>query len=330
MKDQIKIKKLMEIAKKMIGTPYKYGTYLKPSKYSSRRPTGVDCSSFIQYAYGRIGIELPRSSILQATKGREIKKTKYLQRGDLIFFETTKGHYWHLAFPRKKTYIGHVVLYAGNGNVLEASEDRNNARIAKVKLQNLRRLPGYRVVLMKRIIGFKPSSHQVPLYSQLLDVKDTNWKKRSCGIIALKMVMDFWSKETHKEYPAADELIKKYHRKAYISNVGWSHNGLVQIAKSLGLKGENLDLARHREKDAIDLLEARLQDGPVIASIHKNLNPRLPGHLVTVTKIANKEIFYNDPISKTRSEIKKIASVEKFSNGWKKRIIIMRPKGHIS
>lgn len=325
MKSKAKIKKLLSVARAMLGTPYEYGAYTKPLNFSTLKPRGVDCSSLIQYAYSRIGIDLPRSSILQATKGNEVRGIKNLKPGDLIFFETTKGHYWHSAFSGRKIYIGHVALYIGSGEIIDASDERNNGRVAKMKLSELMRYPAYRVILIKRILGTAYPSYNVPAYSQFLDVIDASWKNRACGIVTLKMVIDFWRKLTKKGYLSVDQLIKKHNRSAYINGVGWSHKGLVQVAKRYGLAGENFDWAHYSTKDSLALLETKLDVAPVIASIHRNLNPLLSGHLVVITKIKKGRVFYNDPDAKTRRNIKRNAQLEKFLRGWKKRVIVLYP-----
>lgn len=322
---------LISIANKMIGIPYKYGEYVK-ARYKTK-PEGVDCSSLIQYVFSCIDIDLPRSSILQATKGKEIKKEKDLQVGDLIFFETTKGHYWHSLFSsegrsasgenNKKYYIGHVSLYVGNGEIIDASEDRNGGCVARMKLSELTKKPEYKIKLIKRIIGVAEPQYIIPTYSQYLDVASADWQNRACGIVSLKMVMDFWGKKTKIIYPTIDDLISKYSKSTYISKVGWSHKGLVTIAKHLKLKGENFDWINYSAKDAFVLMETKLALAPVIASIYKNLNHRLPGHLIVITQIKNGKVFYNDPDSKTRNKIKCVASLQKFLEGWKRRIIII-------
>lgn len=104
-------------AAKLIGTPYVYGAYAEKKKKGT--PKGVDCSSFIQYIFEKAGIELPRSSILQATHGRTISDAQKMLPGDLLFFEGDKGHYFHTLF-KKKVYIGHVALYCGAGMIIHA------------------------------------------------------------------------------------------------------------------------------------------------------------------------------------------------------------------
>ena len=65
-----KIKKLIETAVSLIGRPYEYGAYLNPD---ADKKIAFDCSSFIQYIFGKVGVELPRSTILQAAApGKEV------------------------------------------------------------------------------------------------------------------------------------------------------------------------------------------------------------------------------------------------------------------
>lgn len=144
------IKKLIAAAEALIGTPYEYGAYAKPR--TKKKPAGVDCSSFIQYVFAAIGVDLPRSSILQATKGREVKNARNLQAGDIVFFEGTNGHYAHKLFPRlkRRIYIGHVALCVGENRIIHARESLG--RVDTQKLSELTRKKFYNIVLVKRVI----------------------------------------------------------------------------------------------------------------------------------------------------------------------------------
>lgn len=123
---QKKIERVIAEAARLIGTPYAYGVYATPKKKGV--PKGVDCSSFIQYVFGKGGIELPRSSILQAAEGRTISGAKDMRPGDLLFFEGDKGHYFHTLF-KKKVYIGHVALYCGAGMIIHARASKKGVVI---------------------------------------------------------------------------------------------------------------------------------------------------------------------------------------------------------
>jgi len=95
-----KADKILALGKKFLGTPYKFGA-----------PSGVtyafDCSSFVQYIFGKYGVKLPRTSKAQATKGVYVSKAN-LKKGDLVFFSTASSG----------GAIGHVAVYAGNGKIL--------------------------------------------------------------------------------------------------------------------------------------------------------------------------------------------------------------------
>lgn len=106
-------KKLVEIAQGLLGQPYKYGAIM------SEAPDFFDCSGFVKYIFGQIGIDLPRSTIEQALIGDEISLAD-INPGDLIFVRGTRGHY-NSHFPQG---IGHVGLYIGDNKVVHAASER--------------------------------------------------------------------------------------------------------------------------------------------------------------------------------------------------------------
>jgi len=89
-------------AKSMIGT--RYGATINGTTF--------DCSGLVYYAYKQAGISLPHSSSAQAQYCKEISKGE-LQPGDLVFWEYS----WGSGFMN----IGHVGIYVGNGQVIDAS-----------------------------------------------------------------------------------------------------------------------------------------------------------------------------------------------------------------
>jgi cell wall-associated NlpC family hydrolase len=143
MTKQEKIKILKKFALKHLGKPYRYGA--KPY----HAPRRFDCSSFTQYLYRRIGIELPRSGLCQAHCGKKIKSKdiKNLQTGDLIFFHGERGHY-DKEFPQG---IGHTTMYLGDGKIIHAkSKTKNGREIGRVVIE-----PAHKWIKRKDLIVIK-------------------------------------------------------------------------------------------------------------------------------------------------------------------------------
>lgn len=84
---------LIEEAKKLAGSKYKYG---------GTSTKGFDCSGFTSYVYNKAGMAIPRSSSAQAQKGTKITQGA-AQPGDLLFFRF-----------KKKDNISHVAMVVSN------------------------------------------------------------------------------------------------------------------------------------------------------------------------------------------------------------------------
>lgn len=98
-----KVTKMVKDAFHLIGSGYKFGSNSKSNTY--------DCSLFTKSVYQTIGMELPRSSIEQATIGKKIPKENLII-GDLIFFKTYR-----------KT-PSHVGIYIGDNKMIHASTQK--------------------------------------------------------------------------------------------------------------------------------------------------------------------------------------------------------------
>jgi len=138
--------KIIEEARMLLGTPYKYGVKEEDI------PRYVDCSSFTQLVFSKIlNIDIGRSTILQATKG-EVVLEKDLQPGDLIFFRGSKGHFNDDLFPPEKygynICIGHVAIYTGSGMAIHASGERKGVVEERLKDITKTRVG---IVIIKRI-----------------------------------------------------------------------------------------------------------------------------------------------------------------------------------
>ena len=82
----------------------------KPYQYAATGPNSYDCSGLVQKAYSMVGISLPRTTYQQILVGTPIAKAN-LRIGDLVFPDP-----------------GHVQLYSGNGNIIEAPHTGTNVR----------------------------------------------------------------------------------------------------------------------------------------------------------------------------------------------------------
>lgn len=82
---------LVFTAKKLLGTPYRYGGVT---------PKGFDCSGFTGYTFRQHHFSLPRQSIHQAVLGKQVS-IESAQKGDLAFFGYKKG---------KETKVTHVAM----------------------------------------------------------------------------------------------------------------------------------------------------------------------------------------------------------------------------
>ncbi|MFE4133449.1 LysM peptidoglycan-binding domain-containing protein [Peribacillus sp. YIM B13482] len=100
-----KVDQVLAAGARYLGAKYVYGA-------STSRTDIFDCSSFTLRAFQNAGISLPRNSVAQSQAGTAVS-LKALQKGDLVFFDTNNDG-----------VINHVGIYAGNGQMLNASTSK--------------------------------------------------------------------------------------------------------------------------------------------------------------------------------------------------------------
>jgi ABC-type bacteriocin/lantibiotic exporter with double-glycine peptidase domain len=167
----------------------------------------------------------------------------------------------------------------------------------------------------------QPNTHTViPFYSQFADISSAEWRNKSCGIASLAMIINYFNPGAVTPQKLLTQGINSG---AYITDAGWSHQGLANLASKYNLVGKVYDLSKLKTETAFSQFKDILKDGPAIASIHYKFEPTNPiPHLVVITAIVGDTVFYNDPASK---EGDKQISADKFMKSWKKRFITVRP-----
>ncbi|MFT9846173.1 S-layer homology domain-containing protein [Aneurinibacillus sp. REN35] len=110
----------------LLGTPYRFG---------GTTTAGFDCSGFTQYVYKSMGVNLPRTTGQQFTKGTAVS-LKSMKPGDILFFDTGSGS------------ISHNGIYMGNGKMAHAATGQGSVKINDLDWY----IEHYRVVGVKRYL----------------------------------------------------------------------------------------------------------------------------------------------------------------------------------
>jgi len=152
------IKELINLAKSLIGRPYKYG-----ASTSQEAPELFDCSSFTRYLFRQIGVEIPRPSIEQIEFGKNIDK-KELEPGDLLFSKGSGQPHKNKKWPQG---VGHVGVYIGNNEVIHASS--KSGKVAKIRFRDFLKSSPFRGA--RRILGDKDDALLVEIPTRRMDIE---------------------------------------------------------------------------------------------------------------------------------------------------------------
>lgn len=111
------------IALRAVGVPYRWG--------GTSPASGFDCSGLVYWAYGRLGIEVPRTSYGLYREGRPVPRWR-MKAGDVLVFSG----------------LEHVGLYVGHGRMVHAPH--SGALVQKYTLRSS--YWGSRIASVRRIV----------------------------------------------------------------------------------------------------------------------------------------------------------------------------------
>ncbi len=111
---------ILRNAQELLGDRYYWGGRSPRPSASTGRASGVDCSGLVNLAYRAAGIDIPRDAHEQFVRSHPILTP---QAADLIF----------LSDPQHPRRIVHVMLYAGDGDLIEAPSTGSEVRRISVK-----------------------------------------------------------------------------------------------------------------------------------------------------------------------------------------------------
>jgi len=94
----------------LVGKPYSWG--------GTSPDPGFDCSGFVYYVYGQMGVTLGRDTFSQWENGRLILRAD-LQPGDIVFFEDTYTD-----------GMSHNGIYIGNGRFVHSVDEDNGVKLS--------------------------------------------------------------------------------------------------------------------------------------------------------------------------------------------------------
>ena len=101
---------VVDYAKQFIGNPYVYG--------GQSLTRGTDCSGFVRSVYKNFGVYLPRTSYSMRSVGYAVSYSEILP-GDIV------------------CYSGHVGIYAGNGQIVNAIDEAHGIGMSNARYSNI-------------------------------------------------------------------------------------------------------------------------------------------------------------------------------------------------
>ena len=101
---------VVDYAMQFVGNPYVWG--------GTSLTNGADCSGFVQSVYANFGVSMPRTSSAMRSAGTEVSYSEAVP-GDVICYE------------------GHVGIYIGNGQIVNAIDEAHGIGVLQQHIQTL-------------------------------------------------------------------------------------------------------------------------------------------------------------------------------------------------
>lgn len=122
-------------AKKFLDNPYVHEKKIvdvKTKKTKHRRGQHIDCSELVQRSYANNKLSIPRTACMQFSKCIKIKDhiEERLKPADLIFTAPAKNPH----------HINHVMMYMGNGILIESTGAHGKVRIIPIQRRSTKTL----------------------------------------------------------------------------------------------------------------------------------------------------------------------------------------------
>lgn len=174
----------------------------------------------------------------------------------------------------------------------------------------------------------------VPYYSQYSAEVPEDWQPRSCGIVALRMALAF---VTHAAPTPQDLINEGVARGAYLSGIGWKHDGLVSLAEKYGARAHRREFKGRRgtwrlvmrvtgavhARQGLSYLRRALKEGTVpIVSIR--VEGSRDTHLVPLVGFDQHGFTYHEPAAEDGAN--RTMTTTEFLHAWRRLAIFVAPR----
>jgi cell wall-associated NlpC family hydrolase len=97
------------LATQYVGARYVFG---------GASPSGFDCTGFVMFVYGQVGVSLPHNEAGQLASGPRVSPED-LQPGDVLVFANTY-----------RAGLSHAGIYVGDGKFIHAADERHGVVVS--------------------------------------------------------------------------------------------------------------------------------------------------------------------------------------------------------